>query len=154
MIRTIRQFFEEQLQTPSRETQEEHDHRLQRASAALLMELIHTDHHVDEREEREFAGILRDAMGLRDDEIQEITELARREARQATSLYEFTSLINDGYEYADKLELIANMWRIAWADGEIDKFEDNLIRRTAELIHVSHSDFIRLKLQVRDGQSH
>jgi len=115
------------------------------------MELIHTDRQVDAREEAEFAAILRDTMGLDEATLEELTTLAHQESRQATSLYEFTSLVNDGYDYGDKVQLIENMWRIALADNELDKYEEQMIRKTAELIHVSHSDFIRVKLRIRDN---
>lgn len=151
MIRSIKEFFEDRLAAHSNESDEDRICRIQLASAALLMELINTDRHVDEREEAEFAAILRETLSLDEETLAEITELAHQEARQATSLYEFTSLVNDGYAYGDKVQLIENMWRIAWADGELDKYEEQMIRRTAELIYVSHSDFIRTKLQVRDG---
>jgi len=39
---------------------------------------------------------------------------------------------------------------IAFADGNIDKYEENLIRRVSDLIYVSHSDFIRAKISARD----
>ena len=64
-------------------------------------------------------------------------------------LYEFTKLINDSYDYEQKVELIENMWRIAFSDKRLDKYEDHLIRKVSELIYVSHSDFIKTKLKVR-----
>ena len=45
------------------------------------------------------------------------------------------------------------MWRVAFADGEIDRYEDGVIRRVAELIYVAHSDFIRMKLDVKNAHS-
>jgi uncharacterized tellurite resistance protein B-like protein len=77
--------------------------------------------------------------------------LAKEQAHEATSLYEFTRLINDNYDPAQKIALIENMWRIAFSDERLDKYEDNLIRKISELIYVSHSDFIRTKLKVRSA---
>ncbi|MGM0633563.1 MAG: TerB family tellurite resistance protein [Pseudomonadota bacterium] len=150
MIQSIREFFEQRLAAHVGETEHDRICRIELASAALLMELINTDRHVDEREEAEFTAILRDTFSLDEKTLEELTRLAHEEARQATSLFEFTTLVNDGYAYPEKLQLIENMWRIAWADGELDKYEEQMIRRTAELIHVRHGDFIRMKLRVRD----
>jgi uncharacterized tellurite resistance protein B-like protein len=58
-------------------------------------------------------------------------------------------LINDSYDYEQKIELIENMWRIAFSDKRLDKYEDHLIRKVSELIYVSHSDFIKTKLKIR-----
>lgn len=77
--------------------------------------------------------------------LSNLLELARREQKQATSLYQFTRLVNDQCTYEDKFELIRAMWNVARADGHIDKYEDYMIRKVSELIYLSHSDFIRAK---------
>ncbi len=41
------------------------------------------------------------------------------------------------------------MWQIAYADGQLDKYEEYMIRRVTELTYVSHSDFIRAKQQAK-----
>ncbi len=38
------------------------------------------------------------------------------------------------------------MWRVAYADGHLDKYEEHLIRQVAELTYVPHQDYIRAKL--------
>ena len=44
--------------------------------------------------------------------------------------------------------MIKSMWRVAFADGDLDKYEERLIRQVSDLIHVPHSDFVRLKLKI------
>lgn len=150
MIEAIKQFFDERLRPDEREQAEDKVCRLQLASAALLLELMKTDRHIDEREEEAFCEVLTRTFDLDEAALAEISELAEEEARQATSLYEFTSLVNNGYDYGEKVQLVENMWQIAWADGRVDKYEEQMIRKTADLIYVSHSDFIRSKLNIRD----
>ena len=45
-----------------------------------------------------------------------------------------------------KLQLIDSMWSVAFADGNLDKYEEHLIRQVAELTYVPHPDYIRSKL--------
>ena len=45
---------------------------------------------------------------------------------EATSLYEFTRVINDHYSAEQKLKLIGAMWAVAYADGDLDKYEEAL----------------------------
>ena len=119
--------------------------RLELASAALLFEVLKADHDFDEREVASVAEVLR-AGGGDSAEVDELLELARQQSAESTSLYEFTSLINENCDYQEKCALIRNMWRIAWADDKLSKYEDHLIRKVCDLIYVSHSDFIRAKL--------
>lgn len=120
--------------------------RLELAGAALLFEVIKADHEMDDREFASIAEVLRTGSARNAGDVEELIELARRESGAATSLYEFTSLINEHCSYEEKCVLIRNMWRIAYADSQISKYEDHLIRKVSDLIYVSHSDFIRTKL--------
>lgn len=145
MIGALKALFE----IPARETEEALRHRLQLASAALLIETARADFTQDGEEEAAMAQLLHDSLELPMAEVQELMRKANAKADAATSLYEFTRLINDHYIEEEKLELIRHMWVVAWADGNLDKYEEHLIRRVAELIYVSHQDFIRLKLAAK-----
>ena len=45
------------------------------------------------------------------------------------------------------LEIIEYLWRVAYADAYIHKYEEYYIRKIADLLHVSHSDYIKTKLK-------
>lgn len=152
MIESIKNFFEKKLAKNSTdETANSLMNRVDLTCAALLIEVMNSDHELDEREQLEFIAVLRQSYNIADSDLEELTQLAKDEAHEATSLYEFTRLINDNYDYEQKLVLIENMWRIAFSDEHLDKYEDHLIRKVTELIYVSHSDFIRTKLKVRNA---
>ena len=149
MIEMIKTFFENHLDPSDTEDEESKLKTYELAGAALMVELMHSDQQLDERETREFLSVLEETFELDHGEVEEITELAKLEAHQATSLYDFTRLINDNYQYHDKVKLIENLWRLAFADEKLDKYEESMIRQVAELIYVRHSDFIQAKLKVR-----
>ena len=150
MITAIRRFFDENLKPAPGDSKDSSCCKVQLATAALLFELLKTDSHIDQRETDALREVLKRTFAMDEQTLVEIIALAEAEAHQATSLYEFTSLINEGYSYPQKTELIENMWRVAFADHVLDKYEEALIRRTADLIYVTHADFIRTKLAVRD----
>ncbi|ALO46139.1 Protein YhgI [Pseudohongiella spirulinae] len=153
MLGTIRQFFESQLFSTEQESDQDRVCRLQLASAALMFELLKTDRHIDDRETHKLKEILTDRFQLPARQLQEIIELAEAESAAAVSLYEFTSLVNEHYDYDEKVQLIRHLWELAMADDDLDKYEEQMIRRTADLIYVSHSDFIKTKLAVRDARA-
>jgi uncharacterized tellurite resistance protein B-like protein len=151
MFDSIKSFFEMNLAIASNKDDAALLSKLDLASAALLVEVMRSDHHMDTRETEEILDVLRSCLDVSEQDLTDILTLAQAEARQATSLYEFTRLINDGYDYEQKLILVRNLWRVAYADKALDKYEDHLIRKIADLIYISHSDFIRMKLEVRDA---
>jgi uncharacterized tellurite resistance protein B-like protein len=150
MFNSIKAFFEEKLANES-EPENQLVSRADLACAALLIEVINSDNELDERETEEFLVLLQSSLQIPEVDLNEIMRLAEREARQATSLYEFTRLINDEYEYAEKVKLVENMWRVAFSDQQLDKYEEALIRKVADLLYVSHQDFIKTKLAARDS---
>ena len=148
MLSSIKRFFESKI-SHSEDENSSSIKKIDLACAALLIEVINSDNELDERESKEFIETLRESLSLSEEELSELVKLAESEANQATSLYEFTRLINDEYKYEEKVGLIENMWRIAFSDEQLDKYEEHLIRKISDLIYVSHSDFIKTKLNVR-----
>ena len=153
MLNAIKTFFDTRLDVVDEDKQQGLVPAVDLASAALLIEVMKSDHDLDDRESEEFISVLKDTLNIDDADLNELKGLAEEEAAQATSLYEFTKLINDHYDYAQKCALIENMWCIAFSDDKLDKYEDHLIRKIAELIYVTHSDFIKTKLKVRDSKT-
>ncbi|MFT4888355.1 MAG: putative tellurite resistance protein B-like protein [Pseudohongiellaceae bacterium] len=153
MLKTFKSFFDSNFSKATAEATDDTAKKLNLASAALMIEVMNSDHQLDDREAAEFTRVLKEELSISNDEIEEMASLAKDQASDSTSLYEFTSLINDHYDYKQKTDLIENMWRIAFSDETLDKYEDSLIRRVSELIYVSHSDFIQSKLKVRDSKN-
>ncbi|MCB8888166.1 TerB family tellurite resistance protein [Vreelandella malpeensis] len=145
MLDAIRDFFHEALAQPERR---ERPHlTLELASAALLCEVIRADFEQTDAERRALKQMLMARYSLSEADVTELMALADAEVDQAVDHYQFVSLIKEHYDYARRCELVALMWQLAWADGSIDPLEEHRIRRLADLLHVSHSDFIRAKLE-------
>ncbi|MDC0598535.1 TerB family tellurite resistance protein [Gammaproteobacteria bacterium] len=149
MLTTIVSYFEKNLRAQTSVDTENTGHKIQLASAALMIELCMADQTIDEAETEALLAILRNKFAMDDETLAELMTLAQQEAKEATSLYQFTSLINEEYEYAEKVQLIRNMWEVAFADGHLDRYEDHLIKKVADLLYVSHRDIIKSKLAVK-----
>lgn len=152
MITGIRKFFTDSIltNTPTKSGAP----LIQKASAALLVEIMVTDGTIDSAEEREIIRLLQSHFGLSASECHELIKLARAEVAEATSLYQFTELVNQHFSAQDKYALVCQLWSMAYADRHLDKYEEASIRKIAELIHVPHSRFIRAKNEARDRLKH
>lgn len=128
------------------------EHQRQLACAALLIEVAHADDNFSQEELSTLRNMLRSKFSLTNEELELLIDNAQNNQQQATSLYEFTQLINEHCDNDDKYQLIESMWAMAYADNQLNKYEEHLIRRVAELIYVSHSDFIRAKVSVRPNE--
>ena len=145
MIKSLLSLFE----LPDAQSEDDTQHQLRLAAAALLIETARADFTQDAAEEAALAELLRRELKLSADEVKELLALASHRVDESTSLYEFTRVINDHYTPQQKLQLISAMWVVAYADGNLDKYEEHLIRRVAELTYVAHEDYIRAKLRAQ-----
>jgi len=125
------------------------DHQKQLAVAALLVEVAMADHQFSEVELGNLTTILERKFSLSHDELTELISLAKNETNHATSLHQFTQLINQYCTTEEKFKLMKAMWEMAYADGNLDKYEDYIIRKVADLIYVPHTEFIRAKSLVK-----
>ncbi len=148
MIDRIRQFFETHL-TPDSQGGGSQEHRLRLACAALLIEVARADYEVTAEEMAVISRAVRKTFGLSAAETVELIQLAEEEAEGASSYHEFTSLINDNYSKAQKIQLLERLWEVVFADAEMEKYEEYLVRKLADLLYVPHSQFIATKLRVQ-----
>lgn len=148
MIQALKSLFIQ----PAKESPEALQQRLNLATAAILVETAQADFEQDKREQQLMQELLCESLSLPREEVQALVQQAQARVEQATSLYEFTRLINDNFDAAAKSSLILAMWRVAYADGNLDKYEEALIRQVADLTYVPHSEYIRCKLQAKSAQ--
>ena len=126
-----------------------HRHALQLATAALAVEIARADGHLSTEERETLTQDLRRRFELDDAESEALLEAAHGEVEEAVSLHDFTRLLNEHLERREKLEVLRLLWQVALADGVLDRYEEYTIRRLAELLHLSHADFIRTKLSIQ-----
>ena len=143
-------FFKKIFQTEESKDPIIDDKTSTKACIALLLETSMADEILDESELMALKNTLQKDFQINEDEIDELIDLAKENVEDSTSLYEFTRDINDNFDAAERVKLIESMWKIAYADGNIDKYEEHIIRKVSNLIYVAHSDFIKAKLSAKE----
>jgi uncharacterized tellurite resistance protein B-like protein len=118
------------------------------AVAALLLEVLLADYDVAPAERQQVMVSVSALLGLGAEETRALVEEAERHLDKSHDLYQFTSQINRTFSEAEKLRLLEALWRVANADQMVHKYEEHLVRRVADLLHVPHSGFIAAKLRV------
>lgn len=145
MLDKIKRFFSEHLDVDAQQTPQQ---AMEMAAAALLIELSRADFEHSPEEYTAIKKALRERFQLSGEQLESLIALAEEQNREATSLFEFTRLVNEHYSTEQKFALLQALWEVAAADSDISKYEDHLIRKIADLIYLPHSEFIRAKLSV------
>lgn len=149
MLNKLSRFIERHLQPAGGASPTLSDHQKQLAVAALLVEVAMADHQFSDAELQNISAILKRKFTLSSEELDELVNLAKHETNHATSLHQFTQLINQYCNQDEKFNLVKSMWEMAYADGDLNKYEDYIIRKVADLIYVPHTEFIRAKSLVK-----
>ena len=118
------------------------------AVAALLLEVLLADYDVAPAERQQVMVSVSALLGLDAEQTRALVEEAERHLDKSHDLYQFTSQINRTFSEAEKVRLLEALWRVANADQIVHKYEEHLVRRVADLLHVPHSGFIAAKLRV------
>lgn len=126
----------------------EDDVLIYKAAGALMLEIARADNDVEVIETDEIISSLREIfqdLNLGEEEfLSDLKELVE----ESISTYEFTHVINEQCSRDEKIKILEALWRVSYVDGRIDKYEEYFIRKIMDLLHLSHSDFIKAKLKV------
>jgi len=120
---------------------------IDKTCASLIIEVALADKVFDESEINLLKNMLLETYSLKLDDANELIANAEKTVNESTSLYGYTREVNDNFDYQSKLDLLDQLWRMAFADGNIDKYEEHVVRKISDLIHISHNDFIQSKLR-------
>ncbi len=121
------------------------------AALALLLEISRADHNHTAVEEAAIVEAARRVFSLDPQVIDHLLARADVAVEQAVSLHEFTQVLNDALDRAAKCRLLEQLWRVAYADGSLDRYEEYYLRKITDLLHLGHGDLIRTKLAVVPG---
>ncbi|MEC8080857.1 MAG: TerB family tellurite resistance protein [Pseudomonadota bacterium] len=119
----------------------------QKAVAALLLEVVIADDEIHPSEEQSAKEAIKSVSDLGED-IDRLFDDVKNTIHDANDAYQFTKVINEQASLEQKFELLKCLWRVAYADGNLDAHEDHRIRKISELLFMQHSEFIQAKLAV------
>jgi uncharacterized tellurite resistance protein B-like protein len=150
MLNKLNDFLSTIIAPASAESRPEHT--LQLATAVLLIEIMRSDAESTDEEQAAILKILKERFTLPDTEAAQLSELGHRTAKAANDLHQFTSLINRELDLPEKIRIIEYLWQVAYADRQISAHENHLMRRMADLLHISHGDYVAAKMRAKSAR--
>ncbi len=122
------------------------DQQVALAAAMLLLEVAWADHEIEERE----LTLIRDALinlyDISDSQVEAVIAEARLEHQEISSIFRFTRALNQQLNTEERKRLLESLWRLNAFDGSAFHYEESVIRKVAELLYLTHNDFIVAKL--------
>ena len=119
------------------------------AVAVLLHEARRADYAEGGAESNAAQAALADLFGLEPQECQALMEEGRARAGQLTSFYAPVSAIKRDFSLEERIRLIEHLWRVAFANGELDLYEDHYVRKIAHLLYVPNTQSMLARNRAR-----
>ena len=124
---------------------EQREAAIRTATAVLMTEIARADYEYDETEFSTLLELIAKHFQISPDEAAELADAANVTAEESVSVQGFTRLLNENLDEKEREHIVSLLWQVAYADGRLDKYEDSLVSRIADLLYVSRGRVMRLK---------
>jgi uncharacterized tellurite resistance protein B-like protein len=123
------------------------DERVRIATAVILLEVAHSDEEFSQEEHAHILDILKRDFNLDHESVNELIQISEEERKGSIDIWHFTSTINENYSDEEKYVIIEKIWQVIYADGRLDKYEDYMVHKLSNLLHIPHNRMIQAKLK-------
>jgi uncharacterized tellurite resistance protein B-like protein len=152
MIDLVRKFFGKSSEDEVLDHNGQTAHDVRIATCAILLEMANIDGEFTEMERENIISILKKNFDVVDEYAEELIKESNEEVERSIDLWQFAKLINQSYSIEEKIQIIENVWEIVYADGRLDKHEDYLVHKLANLLRLDHKQLIEAKLKVKKSR--
>jgi uncharacterized tellurite resistance protein B-like protein len=121
------------------------------AVTAILLEVAESGTDFGPEEREMISALLQERFELDAEEVRSLIALTQEARAQSADLWPFTNAIARQYGPEQKERLLEMVWRVIFADGRLDPYEEQLTRRLQAMLTVNHSVLIDAKLRARDA---
>jgi len=118
---------------------------LRLATAVLLVDVARADDVFEESEFDRLLQLIESHFELTPEQAAALVNVANETAEDMVSLHEFTQILHKHLDENEKARIVSMLWQIAYADNRLDKYEDSLVLKISDLLHVSRGRVMRLK---------
>ena len=147
MKRFIKKFFGEK--SSKKENQDELSSSvIEEAVVVLLLRAANIDGKKDQQEIEAIKRLIIQQFNYDEEKANILITSASEKEESSADLFEWSKIINDHYDLDSKKIVFSMMCEIICADGLIDPFESNLIRRLSGLLYISDRDAGAIKKKV------
>ena len=124
--------------------------QLELAVAVLVHEARRADYSEGDVKESD-AGVsaLCDIFRLERAEAAELLARGREKAQHLTSFYAPVSVVKREFSMFERIRLVEHLWRVSFADGKLDHYEDHYVRKIAHLLYVPNTDSMLARNRAR-----
>lgn len=148
MLRALKNLFDGEP-SPAQMLPSHERRHLMLAVASLLHEVTRVDLASSEVERAAAEHALADLFKLPSRDAAALLAEGRERAKQLTSYFAPVSVIKRDLPLPERVYLVEHLWRIAYADGQLDSHEDHYVRKIGHLLYVPNTQSMLARNRAR-----
>ena len=148
MLRALKRMFDA-AQEDTRAVPAHERRQLQVAVAVLVHEARRADYVEGDEESVTAELALAEIFGLERHESAALLEQGRARAQQLTSFYAPLTIVKREFSLPDRIRLVEHLWRVVFADGRLNLYEDHYVRKIAHLLHIPNTESMLARNRAR-----
>jgi uncharacterized tellurite resistance protein B-like protein len=125
--------------------EEDRDATLKLATAVLMVDVARADHVFEDEEFERVLALIQAHFDLDEDAARDLVDSAGDHAEDLVGVHDFTQALHEHLDEDEKARVVSLLWQVAYADGELDKYENSLVLKISDLLYVSRGRVMRLK---------
>ncbi len=120
------------------------------SATAMLLAIAKADKKIEEKELLSIHIIISDFYQIESkQEVDEFIQIALDMLNQSTDLFEFGKILNQNWNYQDKLDFVNCMFEVSLADKNLYYLEEHIIKKVATILNINHEDLIKSKIEMK-----
>ena len=107
------------------------------AVLSLLIEACKVDGIVSDDEIEKITGLLINKFHLEANKAKNAVSFVLEKANDKVEIFSDIKVILDTMDHEERIKVVEMLWGVVLADGNVDDYESNLMRKISSLLHVS-----------------
>ena len=107
------------------------------AVLSLLIEACKVDGIVSDDEIEKITGLLINKFHLEPSKAKNTVNFVLEKENEKVEIFSDIKVILDTMDHEERIKVVEMLWGVVLADGNIDDYESNLMRKISSLLHVS-----------------
>jgi len=132
----------------SKNKQDTNFESLETSVATLLIHAARLDENYSQNEKLTINKCLVQLGFGENDKVEKLIDRCEALEKESNQILHLTQEIKK-LKYTDRLKIIEVLVQVVYADGKMDEFEDNLIRRVCGLVYVENADVGPIKENIK-----
>ena len=115
------------------------------AVLSLLIEACKVDGIVSDNEIEKIIGLLINKFHLEPSKAKNAVNFVLERASEKVEIFSDIKVVLDTMDHEERIKVVEMLWGVVLADGNIDDYESNLMRKISSLLHVSSFEMAEAK---------